>query len=179
GREQYDLEGAIRYLKNRPEIDKNRIGVFGFSMGGAVAVLKGGDIPEIRAVVINSTFSRMSEVIKKNFRDYLPAVPFMPFGYIGLLYIRLRTGVYFPHIKPAEYISKLDPRPVLIIHGSRDETVPSQQAFELLKSSRGNTELWTIPGADHHGAYKVMQEKYEKRIIDFYTKHLLAAHSQE
>ncbi len=173
-KEQYDLEGAVRYLRSRPDIDKRRIGVFGFSMGGAVALLKSGELPEVKAVVVNSTFSRMLDVIKINFRDYVPKFPFFPFGYIALLYIRLRTGVYFPHIKPLNYIARLDPRPVLIIHGSHDETIPQEHASELLKSARGNKELWYIAGADHHGTYRVAGQQYEKRIIDFFTKYLLS-----
>ncbi|HCJ52491.1 MAG: hypothetical protein A2898_02750 [Candidatus Kerfeldbacteria bacterium RIFCSPLOWO2_01_FULL_48_11] len=172
-KEQFDLESAIRYLKNRPEISKDRIGVVGFSMGGAVAILKGSDIPEIKAYVINSAFSRMSEVIKKNFHEYLPHIPFYPFGYIALLYIRLRTGAYFPHINPVQSISRLSSRPILLIHGARDETIPSHQARELARSSAGNVELWEIPGADHHGAYTAARDEYERRVLSFFSQHLL------
>ncbi len=172
-KEQYDLEGAVRYLKTRPDIDERKIGIFGFSMGGAVALLKSGDLPEIRAVVVDSTFARMSEVIKKNFRQYLPWVPFFPLGYMALLYIKVRTGVYFPHIRPAQYIGRLDSRPVLIIHGVHDEKIPYQQAHELLRSSHGNTQLWSIPEAGHHGTYASTGKEYEERVTEFFRRYLL------
>lgn len=172
-KEQYDLEGAVKFLKNRSDIDSQRIGIFGFSMGGAVAVLKSAEIPEVKAIVLDSTFSRMKEVIQRNFREYLPHIPFFPIGYLVLVCIRLRTGVYFPHINPVRAIGRLTPRPVLIIHGTRDEKIPTRHAEELMHSAKGDVSVWIIPGADHHGTYRTAGKQYEERVIEFFSTHLL------
>lgn len=46
-----DYRRAIDYLATRPEIDSQRIGVFGYSMGGAQAYLLTGVEPRVKAVV--------------------------------------------------------------------------------------------------------------------------------
>lgn len=175
-KEQRDLQGALRYLKTRPDIDSHRIGVFGFSMGGAVALLGALAVPQIRAVVVDSTFAQMTKVIQKNFRDYLPLVPFFPFGYLALIYIRIRTGVYFPHIRPGRTIAQLGDCPVFIIHGSNDEKIPFSQAQELDRAAGGRAELWSVPDANHHGTYESTGAEYEHRITSFFSKHLVEKH---
>ncbi|MFA6908685.1 MAG: alpha/beta hydrolase [Patescibacteria group bacterium] len=172
-KEQHDLEGALRYLRTRSDVDMRRLGVFGFSMGGAVALLALGKFPEIKAVIVNSTFSRMVAVIRQNFRAYLPKVPFFPFGWIVLLYIKLRTGVYFPNINPYKALRTMDPRPLLIIHGTKDERIPFREALELFDSRKDHSELWSVDGADHHGTYTVAAREYESKVTSFFSRHLL------
>lgn len=46
-----DYRRAIKYLSTRPEIDSGRIGLFGYSMGGAQAYLLTGSDPRIKCAV--------------------------------------------------------------------------------------------------------------------------------
>ena len=51
------FDAAIEWLQNRPEIDSERIGVMGPSLGGELALLLGSMHPEIKAVIsINGSY---------------------------------------------------------------------------------------------------------------------------
>src|SRR5689334_20476883 len=50
-RETLDVAAALRYLRERGDVDMNRIGIMGYSLGAIAAVLAAADLPELRCVV--------------------------------------------------------------------------------------------------------------------------------
>ncbi len=176
-KEQADLEGAVQYLKNRKDIDAERIGVLGFSMGGAVALMKSGDLPEIKAIVINSTYARFKTVIWNNFQRYFKGLPFFPMGYFVLWVIKLRTGIYYPRINPVTYIDRLQARPLMIIHGAHDKRIPLADAVEFHRSAPWLKEFWLVRDADHENTYTINEANYEKNVIQFFKNYLIAGTS--
>ncbi|HSH60797.1 MAG TPA: prolyl oligopeptidase family serine peptidase, partial [Acidimicrobiales bacterium] len=52
-------------------------------------------------------------------------------------------------IRPAVLVSKVPPRPVLVVHGSEDDTVPVSDARALADATEGEAELRVITGAGH------------------------------
>jgi len=52
--ETNDVIGAVEYLAERPEVDAERIGVIGFSMGAAATIQAAARCPKIAAVVSDS-----------------------------------------------------------------------------------------------------------------------------
>ncbi len=172
GREVADLEGAIRYLETRPDVDMSRVGALGFSMGGAVAILKSGDLP-IKALVINSTFARFKSVIWQNFREYLKGIPFFPLGYLTLFVMKIRTGIYYPAINPIRSLQKLKAIPLLIMHGAHDRRIPVENLFEFQRDAPWIKEFWLVRRAEHEDVYSVTKEQYEQKLLSFYRKYLL------
>jgi carboxymethylenebutenolidase len=45
------ISDAIEYIRNQPEVDEGRIAVFGYSLGGYLAVAEGARNPRVAAVV--------------------------------------------------------------------------------------------------------------------------------
>lgn len=172
-REQRDLSGAVNYLKSRPNVDIQRLGVLGFSMGGAVAVMKSGDIPEIKAIAVSSTYAHFKSVIWQNFRQYLSGMPFFPIGYIVLWMIKYRTGISYRMISPVKYLHKLKARPLLLIHGAHDKKVPLENAMELYRQTPWLEEFWLARGANHDDLYDVTKPDYEQKVASFFRKYLL------
>ncbi|RJO59171.1 alpha/beta fold hydrolase [Candidatus Parcubacteria bacterium] len=172
--EQKDLAGAVAYLHSRKDLDHNRIGVFGYSMGGSVAILKSGEISEIRALVVDSSYAEFRALIESNLKEYLGGLPFFPLGYLILYMIKVRTGAYFSDIQPVRRLANLKNTPLLIIHGTQDKTVPVWEAMKIHASAHGPAELMLVKGADHAGTYSVAGEKYVEKIVGFFRTHLLA-----
>lgn len=172
-KEQMDLVGAMEYLKNRTDVNMERIGLFGFSMGGAVALMKSGEIPEIRAIVISSTYARFKSVIWQNFQLYFKGIPFFPLGYFVLWIIKFRTGIYYPRINPIKYLRGLHERPLMVIHGAHDRRVPLEDAMEFQKKAPWIKEFWLVRDADHEDVYSITKREYEDKVTSFFTKYLL------
>jgi len=171
--EQADLEGSVSYLKARQDVDMDKVGLLGFSMGGAVALMKSGDLPEIKAIVISSTYARFKSVIWQNFQRYFKGIPFFPLGWVVLLIIKYRTGIYYPHINPVKYLHKLQTRPLMIIHGAHDKRVPIEDAMEFYKKAPWLKEFWLVREAEHEDTYSITKDKYEGKVVGFFRKYLL------
>lgn len=171
-REQKDLDGAIKYLREREDVDINKLGVLGFSMGGAVAMMKSGDYDEIKAIVISSTYARFKTIIWQNFKEYLRGFPFFPLGYITLWIIKFRTGISILQVNPIFYLHKLKEKPLFLIHGAHDKKIPMQNAMEIYKKAPWLEQFWFVKDADHDDLYEVTKQEYQDRVLVFFNKHL-------
>lgn len=171
--ETRDLAGAVRYLHTRKDVDHQRLGIFGFSMGGSVALLKGSELPEVKAFVVDSSYAEFRSLIEGNFREYLGRMPFFPLGTLVLYIIKVRTGAYLHELRPWQAAKKLTHAPLLIIHGTKDATVPVWDAMRVQASTQSPTELMLVQGASHTTTYTSSREPYRRKLVDFFRTHLL------
>jgi uncharacterized protein len=169
--ETCDLEGAVRYMLARPEVKSDSVGVAGSSMGAAVAILTAARMPEIGAVVADSSFATLKDVVASGYRVIwrVPAFPFVP---VTLWFAEKLVGVKVGAIRPLDAVASLSPRPLLIIHGTADRMVALKDAYLLYETAEEPKEIWTIPGADHVQARQLDPWGYTERVADFFTKAL-------
>lgn len=168
--EQKDLLGAIRYVKERKDVDAEEIAVYGFSMGGAVAVLTAAETSDIKAVIADSSFTALKEQGERIFKgSFLPSSIFLkPMVWMYELYFRLDAG----KVAPIDRIHDISPRGVMIIGGGEDEQMPSSDAMRLFGAAGEPKELWLIPGAVHGGTVYMAGDEYRKRVLRFLDSHL-------
>lgn len=171
--EQRDLTGAVRYLHSRSDVDHQHLGIFGYSMGGSVALLKGSELPEVKAIAVDSSYAEFRSLIEGNFRAYLGRMPFFPLGTLVLYIIKVRTGAYLHDVRPWQAAKKISNIPLLIIHGTKDATVPVWDAMRVQASAQGPTELLLVQGAGHTTTYATAGQKYSRKLVDFFSTHLL------
>jgi uncharacterized protein len=169
--EQRDLEGAVRFLKQRPEVDPERIGAYGFSMGGAVVVLTAAKDKTLKAVVSDSAFTSLEDQIERIVTSFyhLPRNPF--YSLVHWIY-----DVYFwtclKGVSPINTIAKLSPRPVLLIAGQSDDRMTAIDASRLYEAALQPKELWVVPGAGHGETLAAAGQTYPERVADFFKRAL-------
>ena len=168
--EQRDLLGAIRYIKGRKDVDAEEIAVYGFSMGGAVAVLTAAETSDIKGVIADSSFTTLREQGERLFKgSLLPSSIFLrPITWMYELSFRLDAG----KVAPIDRIHDISPRGVMIIGGGEDEQMPSSDAMRLFAAAGEPKELWLIPGAVHGGTVYMAGDEYRKRVLRFLDTHL-------
>jgi len=168
--EQRDLLGAIRYVKERKDVDAEEIAVYGFSMGGAVAILTAAETSDIKGVIADSSFTTLREQGERLFSgSFLPSSIFLrPITWMYELYFRLDAG----KVAPIDRIHDISPRGVMIIGGGEDEQMPSSDAMRLFAAAGEPKELWLIPGAVHGGTVYMAGDEYRKRVLRFLDTHL-------
>lgn len=162
-KEKIDLISAIEYVKKR---DFNKIGAFGFSMGGAVIIMSNSSY--IRAAVSDSAFSsldRMVHVLYANFGWMR-----FPFIFLTNLYARFFIGANLKTVSPLESMKDLR-FPLFIIHAESDEVIPVENAY-LLHNANPKSKLWIIPGALHGQTYSIRRSEYEDKITRFFKAYL-------
>ncbi len=145
-----DLQAAIDYLWSLAEIDKSHLSLFGFSAGAAVSVyVASGDkrVSGVAACACPADFSLFTEADAQSVIDRFRRIgtihdaAFPPSAEEWLDSFRL--------VSPINHIAGITPRPLLLVHGSRDETVPPSHAQRLYEIAREPKQLVILDGAGH------------------------------
>src|SRR5207244_7039586 len=93
----------------------------------------------------------------------------LPFWFYGLFVrpaLRLmkeKNGCGYPHLE--DYLPRLAPRPLLMIHGGADTYIKPEMAEQLFSFARAPKELWMVEGAKHNQALKTAAEEYRLRVL--------------
>ncbi len=169
--EQRDLEGALAFLGNQPEIPDQPYGVLGISMGGAVAIMVAARDERLKAVVVDSVYPDLEASIAHHLR-LLYRLPRVPFLWFASSAYRLRFGVWPRHVSPLHMMSHISPRAVLVINGKHDPRMPVEGAMALFEAAKPPKDLWIIEGTEHLGGFQTDPEAYLKRLLGFFDSHL-------
>lgn len=162
--EQRDLRAAVDWVsRRRPDV---RIAVVAFSMGAATAILAAASDERIDALVLDSPFATLKGVVAANYRRYhLPFTGLLP---AVDLVNRAAYGYGFKAVRPIDAMGALAPRPVLLLHGTRDRVIPHADALALVDAAApGTVEFVEFEGADHCGGYFLDRPGYIARVADF------------
>ena len=166
-REQRDLEGALAFLGEQSEIPARPYGVYGISMGAAVALMVASRDERIAAVAADSPYADLQEALERHLRLLYPALPRTPFLQFVLATYRLRFGVWPRQVSP-EAALKAFRRPLLLIQGAEDPRMPRSGA-ERLRAAAAGSELWMVEGAGHLESYALQPQAYRDRLVRFFT----------
>lgn len=166
-----DVAAAVRFLKEtRPQFCE-KIGLYGLSMGGMVAICEAARNTEIACVAAEASYYSFRRVVSRWawVHHHVPYFPLIP---IILHYIRKYLGVNPERYSPKYNIPKIAPRPVFIIHGRYDNLVPAAQAKLLYKNAGKPKEIWLVPRAKHNKCAAVGGFEYKQRLADFFRQNL-------
>lgn len=165
-RERDDVRRAVDLLQARGFAP---VGAFGFSLGGAVAILTAAEDPRLRAVAAYAAFADLAllgrEVYGHLWVMKYPMVELMRF------WARLFLGADITRPTPAAAAAGLDV-PVLIVHSRQDEQIPFGHAerFRRALAGRRAAEFAFLD----HGRHGELGPHFERRIADFFARHLTA-----
>lgn len=165
-----DFLSVVRYLKSEKREISKIIGVFGFSMGGSVAITGSSQVPEIKAVIAESPFSSFNRTVIRFAKLFygIPSVFVPP----TLIATRIRLGFNPEKCSPIYWVDKLSPRPLLLIQGEADQRMPVIEGQSLYDRAGEPKEIWIVPGADHGTIREDQTEQYQSRISQFFRKYL-------
>ena len=162
-KETEDLKAALRYLQSR---GIKEVGVWGFSMGGAVALMTAPSSPEIKAVVSEASYASLDRMASEAFR-----IPFLkyPLGFAINLWAKIFFGITLYDISPVQSAKQLQ-IPVLLIHSTTDRVIPFSHAQLLKEALKDNpkAEFWFQENLSH-GQFA---SEYQQRIQDFFDSNL-------
>ncbi len=164
-RERDDLGRAVDFLEGQ---GFRRIGVFGFSLGGAVGIMAAAEDGRIGAVAAYAAFSDLQTLGHELYQNLwmlkYPLVELMQ------LWSRAFLGGDPTAISPSATAAKLT-IPTLIIHSREDEQIPFSHAEQLQRALAGNpaAEFYFL----EHGRHGELPDDFDERVRVFYTRHLL------
>lgn len=176
--EVLDLLGACDYLRSRPDTAHLPIGVFGYSMGGAVAIMAAAADERIQAVAAQGAYASLERAIHDRGRFFLGVLgPLLvrPSATLGRLWLRREPR----EVSPLEVIGSISPRPVFIAHGEWDPFISVQDARDLYNAAREPRQLTVLPRSWHIGVDRSVQEGYYAELRRFFERHLPPLHRQQ
>ncbi len=146
-----DLKAAIDYLSALSEVDKNRLYLLGFSGGAAVSVYLASQDRRLSAVAICAcpaefTFFTTVDEPQSLIEHFRGIGVIRDDGFPSSIEEWLGG---FEVVRPIDYIAGISPRPLLLVHGSRDETVEVSHARRLYARAGEPKKLVIIEGAGH------------------------------
>lgn len=162
-RETRDIDAALKFLNGRGFAGA---GLFGFSMGGAAALLS--ENPAVKARALDSPYADLGGQLNYIFGGWgalrAPLVALLK-GWSLLV-----MGVNVNSVSPVRNAGALA-APLLLIHGEEDTAVPPGNS-RAIKAAAPAAELWLIPRAGHGETRLLSGGEYEKRVTAFFRKSL-------
>ena len=166
-READDVAGAVDYLLHRLDVNGQKIGVLGISLGAQAALRGALKADCIRALVLEGlgpvTLRDHGEMPRSLLRwlNY-------PFNWLYYLVYQFMIGGRDTSV--VEAIGKIAPRPILLIASGGKDIYFNRIFFEAAQEPR---ELWELPTGVHGAAILQDSGAYAQRVVEFFDKALL------
>ncbi|MCX8171346.1 MAG: alpha/beta fold hydrolase [Candidatus Bathyarchaeota archaeon] len=149
-----DAERAITFLLKQRNVDREKIGVIGLSMGGRVAAILASKDLRIKFAVLyspalGSLRERLLSLMSKEALRRLDSGE--PIEFSGGWYLKKAFFETIDYVVPLDVMEKIKV-PILIIHGDKDEVIPVEEsikAYERVKGLNEKNELYIVKGGDH------------------------------
>ncbi len=134
-----------------PEVDPERIVVFGQSLGGALAITALAASPDrskVRALVVEGAFTSLRALAREKLAGFWPTWP---------LQWPLSLTID-DRYRPIDVIGELAPLPILIIQGEADQVVPSHHGIALFEAARRAEAVVAAAGHRPHPGVRAARE---------------------
>jgi uncharacterized protein len=166
-----DLAPAVTYLAARPDVVDDRIGAVGMSMGAEQAIGAAGVDDRILAVVAEGASGRGPGTEGD--------APAGVAGWAGRLFAWTATQaadlLTSAHAPPSmrSAVEATAPRPVLVI-AAGDVAAEATAGRHFQAGAPDSVELWVVPGAGHTDGLGTDPAGWERRVVAFLDRALVA-----
>jgi hypothetical protein len=159
-----DVKAAIDWLQRRPDVDPDRIGGIGLSVGGEMMIETAAETDELKAVVSEGAGARMyaedlahdDGVINDVLGAPLAVVKSAAVGIFG-------NEPVPPNLEDAS--AKVEQPLFLIAAPNSPHGEDLNRNYHAAAGS--NSTLWEIPEAGHTGGIEARPAEYERRVVGF------------
>ncbi len=168
--EANDIKAAYDYLLSRSEVNPDKICLFGFSTGGAATARAAAQIPGIKVVIIESTYTALVDNLDNVVNLLGGRIPAYP--PLVLWFMERESGLPLRDIRPIDDVAKIAPRPIMFIQGTDDVVVDQSHTQKLFEAASEPKKLYIAPNAGHGEVFSSNPEEFEKQVIPFLDTYL-------
>ena len=164
-----DLTAAITFLQARADVDDDRIGGLGLSVGGELLLHEAAQNEALRAVVSEGAGIRsVREHMETSGLGRWTQLPVM-------LAITASVAVFSNEAPPPnleQLVAQIAPRPVFLIYSTRGQGGEHLNPKYYAAAGEPKT-IWAISEGGHMAGLRTHPEEYEDRVIRFLDDALL------
>ena len=167
-----DLHAAVAFLQSRTDVDPERIGGIGRSVGGEMLIGAAAESDAFKAIVSEGGSSRS---VRDDVANYGWGVSQL--SAYALSSVQTAATAVFTNNLPPEAMKdlapKISPRAAFFIYGEHGQGGTEETPNRGFYAAAGEPkELWEVPGAQHVGGITTQPEEYERRVIAFFDQAL-------
>ena len=169
-----DRKDVLQWIATAPALfgDSLTAVVHGISMGAATTMMVSGEetVPGfVKCYVEDCGYTSVWDQFKKELKEQF-GLPAFPLLYAASQLCEVRFGWNFKEASALRQVEKCT-RPMLFIHGDRDDYVPTWMVGPLYEAKPAPKERWIVPGADHAASYQRYPEEYTRRVKAFVDRY--------
>ena len=164
-----DIHAAVRFLQRQPDVDPQRIGGIGLSVGGEMMIEAAAESKALKAIVSEGASER-------SVRDQIANPGTKIDQVVGLGLFTTAAALWTSDLPPADLrgLARRISAPALFVYGEhgQPEEKPANEGFYA--AVHGPKELWEVPGSGHMKGIEAQPAEYERRVVGFFDRALLA-----
>jgi len=166
--EVWELQEAIREIKiiERNPRGHRCLGIYGISLGAAVALLECNNLP-VMAVAVDECYENADYVADRIIRQRVKAPEFL-YPWIKML-AEYRLGVRYSDINPLASVVKWQ-KALLVIQSRDEKIIQRKDAMKIYKSARTNKKVFvSLPNVKRE---VINDETYIRIVVNFFKDNL-------
>lgn len=164
-----DVSLAVSWAQSQPGVEKTRIGAYGCSMGGAIALAAAAQNPALAAVAADAPSHLAFDEAMPVYDGPYWFINFPMYGmYFSFVAARAQT---LPPMSTQQAAQMIAPRPLLLI--STDQPGEVERVDGFYRTAGKPTSRWHIPKAGHCGGPGSHPAEYEQHLVEFFDGALL------
>jgi len=165
-----DVAAGVRFLQGRPDVQQDRIGGIGLSVGGEMMLEAAAKTPGLSAVVSEGAGERsVHEYLDMTSSDKWLAMP-------SSVAITAGTALFSNNGPPPslkDLVGDISPTPVFFIYGEHGQPGERNLNPTYYAAAGAPKTLWEVPGSAHVGGLDAQPKQYERRVVGFFDRTLL------
>jgi pimeloyl-ACP methyl ester carboxylesterase len=168
-RQASDLMSAITTVTKQPDVNPNRVGVYGTSMGGYAALVAAEMNPKVKAIVVDTTYSTPVRMFDTQI-EHLMGGSSGIFRFITEAEFRIASIGGGSYDMPAG-LPKLADVPKLFISG-RDNPALAAMTEALYNQAPDPKKLLVMEHSETSQAVQAEKREYEDQVLNFFLEKL-------
>jgi len=167
-----DVHAAVAFLQGRPDVDPERIGGIGLSVGGEMLIEAAAESDALKAIVSEGGSGRSvrddlanTESRSEELATVIPGA------------LTVATAVFTSNLPPADLkslVPRIAPRSVFFIYALHGQGGSEKRPNQGFYAEAGEPKtIWEVPEGNHVGGIDARPTEYERRVIAFFDQALL------
>lgn len=165
-----DVAAAVEFLALHEKDTYEHIAIWGFSVGGQVALRAAAQIDEVEAIIADGPGIVNNLDAPEATNAYEVAL------HVGEVIVNKgtewRTGVEEP-TAVIEVIGNIAPKPIFLIATGPEQGGEYRIVTAYYEAANDPKTLWTIPEANHGGGLSVRPDEYREKVLQFLNEAFL------
>ena len=163
-----DIHAAVEFLQRQPDVDPQRIGGVGLSVGGEMMIEAAAESTALKAIVSEGASER-------SVRDHVANPGTKLDQVVGLGIFTGAAALWTSDLPPADLrgLARQMAASALFIYGEHGQPAEKPANEGFYAAARGPKELWEVPDSGHMKGIEAQPQEYERRVVGFFDRALL------